>query len=105
MPWAPASLSRGMITRTVDSSMMVLTASHSSSLSVEMVGLQQRRQLLEHGCQIVTAHVQHQPHLAQSGDGALEQHGEVFELVPLLRVLPGVDVGDELGVRLEHRLD
>src|SRR3984957_15059268 len=38
MPCAPASLRRGIIVRTVVSSRIVLTASHSSSLSVEMVG-------------------------------------------------------------------
>src|SRR5579885_2594564 len=38
MPWAPASLRRGMIVRTVDSSRMVFTASQLPSLSGEMVG-------------------------------------------------------------------
>ena len=38
MPCALASLSRGMRSRTVFSSMIVLTATHSSSLSDEMVG-------------------------------------------------------------------
>src|SRR6185437_8323713 len=38
MPCAPASFRRGMITRTVDSSRMVFTASHSPSLRGDMVG-------------------------------------------------------------------
>src|SRR5262249_30298481 len=38
MPWAPAALSRGMRSRTVRSSMIVFTATHSSSLSEEIVG-------------------------------------------------------------------
>src|SRR5262249_46512423 len=39
IPCPPACLSRGMMSRTVDSSKMVFTASHSSSLRCEMVGL------------------------------------------------------------------
>src|SRR5262249_46928666 len=38
MPCAPASFKRGRIVRTVDSSRMVFTASHCSSLKCEMVG-------------------------------------------------------------------
>ena len=38
MPWARAALSLGIRSRTVRSSMIVLTATHSSSLSEEIVG-------------------------------------------------------------------
>src|SRR5215472_12296392 len=38
IPCAPACLRRGMMSRTVDSSRMVFTASQSSSLKCEMVG-------------------------------------------------------------------
>jgi hypothetical protein len=38
MPWARAALRRGMISRTVFSSITVLTATHSGSLSCEIVG-------------------------------------------------------------------
>jgi hypothetical protein len=38
MPWPPAAFTFGIRSRTVRSSMIVLTATHSSSLSDEIVG-------------------------------------------------------------------
>ena len=34
-----------------------------------------------------------------------QQHADVFELAPLLGVLPGCLVGDQLGVGFEHGVD
>ena len=93
------------MSRTVDSSMMVLTASHSSLLRVEMVGLRSAGSALEDGGEFGAAHVHHETHLAQRRDGPLQQHGHVLELAPLVGVLPRREVGDELRVRLQHGVD
>ena len=89
--------------RTVDSSRIVLTASHSPSLRCEMVGRFSAGSTASTASQIVLVHVQHQPDLAQRVDGAFEQHADVFQLAALPGVLPGRRVGDQLRVRFEHR--
>ncbi len=105
IPWPPASLSRGIILRTVVSSKMVWTATHSTSLRCEMVGFFKRRQDAKDCGQTLLAHVQHQADLAERVDRAVEQHADVLDLAALPRVLPGVDVGDQLRVRFEHSFD
>ena len=59
-----------------------MTASHSSSLSCEIVGFFKRRQHREHCRQICFLDVQHQADFAQRVDRAFEQHANVFEFAP-----------------------
>ena len=76
-----------MMSRTVDSSRMVFTASQSSSLRCEMVGRFSAGSTSSTAAQVLPMHVQHQPHFAQSVDGALQQHAHIFQLAPLPGVL------------------
>jgi len=49
--------------------------------------------------------LRHQPHFAQGVDGAFEQHADILELAPFLRIRPRMAVGDELRVGLHHDID
>jgi len=61
---------------------MVFTASHSSSLSCEMVGRFSAGSTASTAFEVVPVYVQHQPHFAQRVDGpAAASH--VFQLAPL----------------------
>ena len=105
IPSPPACFKRGMMSRTVVSSRMVLTASHSSSLRCEMVGRLRAGQHGEHGRQMVLVHVEHEADFAEGVDGAIEQHADIFQFAALLRVFPGCLVGDQLGVGFQHGID
>ena len=73
-PARPPPFSRGMMVRTVDSSRIVFTASHSSSLKCEMVGFFSAGSTASTAPRILLCDVQHQPDLAQRVDRALQQH-------------------------------
>ena len=104
IPCAPACFKRGMISRTVVSSRIVFTASHSSSLRCEMVGRLSAGRTPAPS-QIVLVHVQHQPHFAQRVDGAFEQHLDVLQLAAFAASCHDIAVGDQLRVRFEHGID
>ena len=91
--------------RTVISSRMVCTATHSSSLRFEMVGFFSAGKNAQHRRQALLAHVQHQPHAAQRIDGAIQQQVNIFQFAALRGVFPGVDIGDQLRVRFKHCFD
>ena len=81
MPCAPACFSRGMMVRTVVSSRIVFTASHSSSLKCEMVGFFNAGSTPSTAFEVFLVHVQHQPDFAERVDRAFEQHPDVFQLL------------------------
>ena len=86
MPCPPAAFTFGIRSRTVRSSMIVFTATHSSSLSDEIVGPLQRRQQRQDLRQVGPPHVQHEADAALRLDGGLEQQRDVVELLLLPRV-------------------
>ena len=106
MPCAPASLSRGMMSRTVDSSRMVFTASQSSSLRCEMVGLLQRRQHAQHGrrdracCTFSISPTLPSALMAPSSSILMSSSLRRFQ-----SSFQDRRVGDQLRVRFEHRVD
>ena len=86
MPWPPAAFSFGIRSRTVRSSMIVLTATHSGSLNDEIVGRCSAGSSARIDGRSVSPHVEHQPDAALRLDRGLEQQRDVVDLRPLPRV-------------------
>ena len=105
MPWARAVFSFGIRSRTVRSSMIVLTATHSSSLSAEIVGRWSAGSSARTDAEIGAPHVEHQADAALRLDGRLQQQRDVLELVLLPRIRERGLVRDELRVRLHHGVE
>ena len=85
--------------------MIVLTATHSSSLSAEMVGRWSAGSSDRIGWQVGAAHVEHQADAALRFDRRLEQQRDVLKLGPLRLVGERRLVGDELSVRFHDRIE
>ena len=83
MPWPPAAFSLGIRSRTVRSSMIVFTATHSGSLSDEIVGRCSAGKLRQDAVEILAPHVEHQPDTPVRFDRRLQQQRDVLDLVPL----------------------
>ncbi len=67
---------------------MVFSASHLPSLRLEMVGFLSAGRTFRTAVEVLLLDVQHQADLAEGGDGAFEQHLDVFELAALPVVCP-----------------
>ena len=89
-PRAPASFSRGMMSRTVDSSRMVFTASHSSSLRCEMVGRFSAGSTASTAARLSLWTLSISPTLPSALMAPSSSMLHVFELAPLPLVLPGL---------------
>ena len=88
MPSAPAALRRGMRSRTVRSSRIVLSATQSPSASGEMVGRRSAGSRPRMRGEVVAPRVQHDADAALRGDRGLQQQRDVLELLALRRIDP-----------------
>ena len=105
MPCPPAAFSFGIRSRTVRSSMIVFTATHSSSLSDEIVGRCSAGSSASTFVEVRAPDVQHQADAALRLDGGAQQQRDVLDLGALPVVGQRLVVGDELRVRLHHRVE
>ena len=105
MPWPPAAFSRGIRSRAVFSSRMVLTATQSGSLSDDTVGRCSAGSKAEHVSRSVALRVEHQPDAALRLDRRLQQQRDVLDLGPLPRVGQRALVGDQLRVGLHDGVE
>ena len=101
MPQAPAAFRRGMMWRTVSSSMIVLSAIHAGSASGDSVGVLKGRQDAEHPLDVHLPHVHHQPDLPLGGHRALEHEDEIVHLLalPLVGAAAGLAMNRVVLVR------
>ena len=105
MPCARAAFSRGISSRTVRSSMIVFTATQSSSLSGDTVGRCSAGSSVEHARQIRAFDVQHQAHAAVRFNRRPQQQCQVLDLLPLRRIGQRCAIRDELRVGAHHGVD
>ena len=85
--------------------MIVLTATHSSSLSDEIVGRCSAGSSARIFGRSARLHVEHQPDAALRLDGRAQQQRDVLDLGALPRIGQRAVVGDELRVRFHHRVE
>ena len=105
MPWPPAIFSRGIRSRAVFSSRIVLIATHSGSLSDDTVGRCSAGSSADQLVEIGALRVEHQPDAALRFDRRLEQQREVLDLGLLPRVRQRRLVGDQLRVGFHDGLE
>ena len=84
---------------------MVFTATHSLSLSVEMVGLLSAGSTFSTACQVLASHIQHQPDAALRFHRAAQHESDVFNLLALAAVGPRGLVGYDLGLDSQYSFD
>ena len=83
MPVARAALRRGITSRAVLSSRIVLTATHSESLSCETVGEFNEGSTPRTASRSAALHIQHQAHLRLCINGSAQHGGDLVELLLL----------------------
>ena len=105
MPWARAAFSFGIRSRTVRSSMIVFTATHSSSLKAEMVGRCKAGSRARTSERSERCTLSIRPTRPCASIAALRDERQVLQLGALRRLGEGRAVGDQLRVRLHHGIE
>ncbi len=62
-------------------------------------------QHVDHRIQALLGDVHLQPHNPIGAQGSLEQHGDVFDLLPFPWIRHGRFIGNQLGIGLHHLVD
>ena len=104
-PRRPPALSRGMMSRTVRSSRIVFTASHSSSLSGEMVGRWSAGSSVSTSWSRSRSTFSISPTLPSALMAPSSSSAMIFDLRRFQASSQDAHVGDQLGVGFHHGVD